>query len=48
MVSFVPLNLRDEDSMDHVFATVNHCIQYGEDQEVRGADGPGEENLEGE
>lgn len=42
MVSFVPLNLRDEDSMDHVFATVNHCIQYGEDQEVRGAD-PSEE-----
>ena len=38
MVSFVPLNLRDEDSMDHVFATVNHCIQYGEDQEVRTSD----------
>ena len=38
MVSFVPLNLRDEDSMDHVFATINHCIQFGEDQEVRGAD----------
>ena len=42
MVSFVPLNLRDEDSIDHVFATVNHCIQYGEDQEVRAAD-PSEE-----
>lgn len=38
MVSYVPLNLRDEDSLDHVFATVNHCIQYGEDLEVRGAD----------
>lgn len=38
MVSYVPLNLRDEESLDHVFATVNHCIQYGEDAEVRGAD----------
>lgn len=38
MISFVPLNLKQEDSIDHVFATVNHCIQYGEDAEVRGAD----------
>lgn len=38
MVSYVPLNLRDEDSLDHVFAAVNHCIQHGEDAEVRGAD----------
>lgn len=38
MISFVPLNLHDEDSIDIVFATINNCIQYGEDAEVRGAD----------
>lgn len=38
MISFVPLNLREEDSIDTVFATINACIQYGEDAEVRGAD----------
>jgi GPN-loop GTPase len=38
MVSYVPLNIYDEDSLDHVFHTVSHCIQYGEDSEVRGAD----------
>jgi GTPase SAR1 family protein len=38
MVSFVPLNIRNEDSIDHVLATVDHAIQYGEDAEVRGAD----------
>jgi GTPase SAR1 family protein len=36
MVGFVPLNLNDEDSIDHVLATVDHTIQYGEDLEVRG------------
>lgn len=39
MVSFVPLNVRDEESIDHVLATVDHAIQYGEDLEVRGAEG---------
>lgn len=38
MVSFVPLNIRDEESIDHVLAHVDHTIQYGEDLEVRGAD----------
>lgn len=38
MVSYIPLNLQDEDSIQHVWATVNHCIQYGEDAEVRAAD----------
>jgi len=38
MVSFIPLNIRDEDSIDHVLATVDHAIQYGEDLDVRGAD----------
>jgi GPN-loop GTPase len=36
MVGFIPLNLHDEDSIDHVLATVDHTIQYGEDLEVRG------------
>ena len=31
MVSFIPLNIRDEDSIDHVLTTVDHAIQYGED-----------------
>jgi hypothetical protein len=40
MVSFVPLNLNDEDSIDHVLALADHTIQYGEDLEVKGADQP--------
>ena len=39
MVSFVPLNIKDEESIDHVLITVDHAIQYGEDLEVRGAEG---------
>ncbi|KAL7567367.1 hypothetical protein ACA910_010262 [Epithemia clementina (nom. ined.)] len=39
MVSFLPLNIRDEDSIQHVLATVDHAIQFGEDLEVRAADG---------
>lgn len=35
MVSFVPLNIQEEDSMDHVSQVVSHSIQFGEDQEVR-------------
>lgn len=38
MVSFIPLNITDEESIDHVLAHVDHTIQYGEDLEVRGAD----------
>lgn len=38
MVSFIPLNIRDEDSIEHVLATVDHAIQYGEDLEVRATD----------
>jgi hypothetical protein len=40
MVSFIPLNITDEESIDHVLAHVDHTIQYGEDLEVRGADQP--------
>jgi hypothetical protein len=39
MVSFLPLNIRDEDSIDHVLSCVDATIQYGEDAEVRGYDG---------
>ncbi len=38
MVSFIPLNIKDDESIDHVLAHVDHTIQYGEDLEVRGAD----------
>lgn len=38
MVSFVPLNMLDEESVEHVLATVDHAIQYGEDLEIRGAE----------
>ena len=38
MVSFIPLNIKDEESIDHVLSHVDHTIQYGEDLEVRGAD----------
>ena len=37
MVSYCPLNIQDEDSIDLVLSTVDHTIQYGEDLEVRGA-----------
>lgn len=38
MVSFVPLNITDEESLEHVLSLVNHAVQYGEDLEVRGDD----------
>ena len=38
MVSFLPLNITDEESLDHCLITIDHTIQYGEDLEVKGAD----------
>uniref|UniRef100_A0A6U3ZEP1 GPN-loop GTPase 3 n=2 Tax=Ditylum brightwellii TaxID=49249 RepID=A0A6U3ZEP1_9STRA len=38
MVSFLPLNITDEDSIDHVLSVVDHTVQYGEDIECRGAE----------
>jgi len=38
MVSFVPLDITDDDSIDLVLLHVDHCLQYGEDLEIRGAD----------
>eukprot|EP00531_Pseudo-nitzschia_arenysensis_P002367 CAMPEP_0116134328 /NCGR_PEP_ID=MMETSP0329-20121206/10586_1 /TAXON_ID=697910 /ORGANISM="Pseudo-nitzschia arenysensis, Strain B593" /LENGTH=301 /DNA_ID=CAMNT_0003629029 /DNA_START=104 /DNA_END=1009 /DNA_ORIENTATION=- len=35
MISFVPLNIRNEDSIDALLAVVDASIQYGEDLEVR-------------
>ena len=35
MISFVPLNIQDEDSVDALLAVVDASIQYGEDLEVR-------------
>ena len=35
MVSFVPLNLCDEDSITNVLIQIDNAIQYGEDLDVR-------------
>jgi GTPase SAR1 family protein len=47
MICFVPLNIKDEDSVDNVLACVDASIQYGENLEVRDyGDGDGEGNDE--
>jgi GPN-loop GTPase len=46
MVSFLPLNIRDEDSIDHVLSCVDATIQFGEDAEVRGIDPPEVDDVE--
>ena len=38
MVSFLPLNIMDEESIDFILMAVDHTVQYGEDAEVRGAE----------
>mmetsp|Transcript_26917 Transcript_26917/g.40733 ORF Transcript_26917/g.40733 Transcript_26917/m.40733 type:complete len:295 (+) Transcript_26917:132-1016(+) len=43
MVSFLPLNINEPDSMDHVLATMDHTIQFGESQDVYTGDGAEEE-----
>lgn len=35
MVSFLPLNLCDEDSITSVLIQIDNAIQYGEDLDVR-------------
>ncbi|XP_048321557.2 uncharacterized protein LOC107433103 isoform X1 [Ziziphus jujuba] len=35
MVSFVPLDLRKESSVQYVLAQIDSCIQYGEDADVK-------------
>lgn len=38
LVQFVPLNIKDEDSIASLLITINTMIQYGEDQDVRMVD----------
>ena len=45
MISFIPLNIKDEDSIDTLLACVDASIQYGEDLEVREHE-PGEGNFD--
>ena len=35
LVSFVPMDREDEDSVSLVLQQVDNCMQYGEDEEVR-------------
>lgn len=35
MVSFIPLNIRDEDSIAYVLSNIDNAIQYGEDLEPK-------------
>ncbi|PPD68259.1 hypothetical protein GOBAR_DD34862 [Gossypium barbadense] len=35
MVSFIPLDLRKESSIQYVLAQIDNCIQYGEDADVK-------------
>lgn len=35
MVSFIPLNITDEDSVEYVLSTIDNAIQYGEDLEPK-------------
>lgn len=35
MVGFLPLNAHDEDSINLILQHVDHCLQYGEDEEPK-------------
>lgn len=35
MVSFIPLDLRKDKSIQYVLAQIDNCIQYGEDADVK-------------
>lgn len=35
MVSFIPLDLRKENSIEYVLSQIDNCIQYGEDADVK-------------
>jgi Conserved hypothetical ATP binding protein len=39
MISFLPCNIQDEDSLDHVLLTISHTIQYGENNEIHDTTG---------
>lgn len=34
MVSFVPLNIKDQESISNLLCNVDNALQYGEDQDV--------------
>lgn len=38
LVQFVPLNIKDENSIADLLLTINTMIQFGEDQDVRMTD----------
>ncbi|KAI9311000.1 GPN-loop GTPase [Dichotomocladium elegans] len=38
MVSFIPLNITDEDSVEYVLSTIDNAMQYGEDLEPKEPD----------
>ncbi|KAK7333443.1 hypothetical protein VNO80_30216 [Phaseolus coccineus] len=44
MVSFIPLDLRKEKSIQYVLAQIDNCIQYGEDADVKVKDFDPEED----
>jgi hypothetical protein len=49
MISFVPLDITDEESLDTVMYHTDHAIQYGEDLEPQDVpDFDGEVGEEGE
>jgi len=35
MVSFVPLNIKEEDSISVLLQQIEHAIQYGDDEEPK-------------
>ena len=35
MVSFVPLNITDESSIDYLLSNIDNAVQYGEDLEPK-------------
>jgi GPN-loop GTPase len=35
MVSFIPLNIEDEDSIEYVLSHADNAVQYGEDLEPK-------------
>lgn len=35
MVSFIPLNIQDEESVNYVLSSVDNAMQYGEDLEPK-------------
>jgi hypothetical protein len=48
LVSFVPLDVNDDESIGEVLHHIDAALQYGEDAEVRVRDFDGEENGDGE